>query len=737
MKKGNNKSSEKKNLITAALPYVNNIPHLGNLVQVLSADAFARYSRMMGIETLYVCGTDEYGTATETKALIEKTTPEELCNKYYEIHKSIYEWFNIKFDIFGRTTNKRHKETVQDLFLKLEKNGYTTEKESEQFFCKQDQMFLADRYVTGECPNCGNNAKGDQCENCSKLLSPTDLINPKCIICKNIPIIKTTKHIYIDLPKIKDELSHWMQITELNTNWNTNAIKITNAFLRDGLKERAITRDLKWGIPVPKKEYENKVFYVWFDAPIGYISITKEISKDWKSWWKNNEETNLVQFIGKDNILFHTVIFPSIALGSKENWTMLSKLASSEYLNYENLKFSKSAGTGIFGNDVITTGIPSDIWRFYIYYNRPEKSDFQFMWDDFMERVNSELIGNFSNLVNRVLTFYKKFFGDQIDKIEIKEDFWQEINLKYDKTLNFFKQVELKSALKEILDISRTGNKIFQDKEPWKTKDSTPQKTKELLLNLIYLIRDLSILISPFIPHTSDKIRRFFGNSYEISNRFLGTNLGLSTIQFTEVLFIKLEKHLINSLKLKYSGSKNMQDEQTSNQINPINLFSEQVCLKVVQVKTIERNPDAEKLFILKLNDGTPDGKQIVSSLADYYKEEELIGKHIIIVDNLKPAKFRGIKSEGMLIATEDKDKNFKVIIVEDFKDNPIPGERIILEGDSYKELKSPAKISIDKFFKTQIVAENGELKINGINLILEHSKEKILSIEIPNGKVY
>lgn len=595
-------------------------------------------------------------------------------------------------------------------------------------------MFLADRYVTGECPNCENNAKGDQCEHCSKLLNPTDLINPKCIICKNTPIIKTTKHLYIDLPKIKNELTNWMQTIEQKTNWNTNAIKITNAFLRDGLKERAITRDLKWGIPVPKKEYENKVFYVWFDAPIGYISITKEILKDWESWWKNDEETNLVQFIGKDNILFHTIIFPAIKLGSKENWTMLNKMASSEYLNYENLKFSKSAGIGIFGNDIITTDIPSDIWRFYIYYNRPEKSDFQFMWDDFMERINSELIGNFSNLVNRVLTFYKKFFGDKIDKIEIKEDFWQKISIRYDKTLNFFKQIELKSALKEILDISRTGNKIFQDNEPWKTKDNMPQKTKELLLNLIYLIRDLSILISPFIPHTSEKIRKFFGESYEISNKFLGTNLGLSTIQFTEVLFTKLEKKLIDDLKSKYSGSKNMQDAQTN---NPINLFSEQVFLKVVKIKTIERNPEAEKLFILKLDDGTSDGKQIVSSLADYYKEEELIGKHIIIVDNLKPAKFRGIRSEGMLIATEDENKNFKVIIIEDFKDNPTPGERIILESDSGKKLKSPSKISIDKFFKTQIVAENGELKINGINLILEHSKEKILSKEIPNGKIY
>ncbi|UER67749.1 methionine--tRNA ligase [Borrelia sp. BU AG58] len=725
---------KKRNLVTAALPYVNNIPHLGNLVQVISADAFARYSRMVGIETLYVCGTDEYGTATEIRALIEKVSPEELCNKYYEIHRSIYEWFNIKFDIFGRTTNKHHNETVQNLFLKLEENGYVTEKESENFFCNHDLIFLADRYVTGECPNCGNNAKGDQCENCSRLLAPSDLINPKCMICKSVPTLKKTKHCYLDLPKIKDELKNWIQTSSRNANWNTNAIKMTNAFLRDGLKERAITRDLKWGVPVPKRGYENKVFYVWFDAPIGYVSITKGIVKNWESWWKNNEETSLVQFIGKDNILFHTVVFPAVELASRENWTMLSKISASEYLNYENLKFSKSESTGIFGNDAITTGIPADVWRFYIYYNRPEKSDFQFMWDDLLERTNTELIGNFSNFVNRVLAFYRKFFGDKIDKIDIKNDFWEEINLKYEKILDFFNKTELKAALKEILNISSMGNKIFQDREPWKTKDIDPGATKELLLNLVYLIRDLSILISPFMPQTSDKIRKFFGDSYDISKKFLGTNLGLSTINTTEVLFTKLEKELIDNLKLKYSGGKRVQEKQTE---DPVKLFSEKVFLKVVKVKAIERNPDAEKLFILKLDDGTMDGKQIVSSLADHYREEELIGKHIIIVDNLKPAKFRGIKSEGMLISTEDRNKNFKVIIMEHFKDNPIPGKRIILESDIDKDLNYPAKISIDKFMQTQIVAENGELKINGINLVLERSKDKILSREILNGIVY
>ncbi|SCW27682.1 methionyl-tRNA synthetase [Borreliella japonica] len=722
---------KKMNLVTAALPYVNNIPHLGNLVQVLSADAFARYSKMSGIETLYVCGTDEYGTATETKALIEKTTPLELCNKYYEIHKSIYEWFNIEFDIFGRTTNNQHQEIVQNFFLKLEKNGYIKERETEQFFCNKDSIFLADRYVIGECPECQSTAKGDQCDNCSKLLNPIDLINPKCIICKNKPILKKTKHLYIDLPKIKTKLEKWIKNSTANENWNTNALKMTNAFLRDGLKERAITRDLKWGIPVPKKGYENKVFYVWFDAPIGYISITKNIVKNWESWWKNNDQVNLVQFIGKDNILFHTIIFPCIEIGSEENWTILNQLSSSEYLNYENLKFSKSEGTGIFGNDAITTGIPSDVWRFYIYYNRPEKSDFQFMWQDLMERVNTELIDNFSNLVNRVLTFQKKFFGDVIETIETQNKFWKQITPKYNKILNLFKKTELKSALKEILKISSLGNKIFQDNEPWKKKDNSPQETKELISNLIYLIRDLSILMMPFIPETSKKIQQFFGNSYQFSIKILGTKSGVKKIEFTEILFNKLEQKKINNLKLKYSGEKKMEEKE-----QPENLFREKVLLKVMKIHKIERNLEAKNLFILKLSDGANEDKQIVSSLEGHYTEEELLDKHIIIVDNLKPAKFRGIKSEGMLIAAEDKNKNFKVIIVEDSIKNPVAGERIILENDQNKDLICPPKIDINKFSKANIVTENGELKINGINLILEHSKNKILSKDIPNGRI-
>src|SRR5208282_3472002 len=362
----------KRRLVTSALPYVNNIPHLGNLIQVLSADVFARYCRLAGCETLYICGTDEYGTATETRALEEGITPRELCDRYHAIHRDIYTWFGISFDKFGRTSTERQTEITQSIFLDLDSRGFIKSRTIEQLYCDHDDRFLADRFVRGTCPFCGyGGARGDQCENCGKLLDPTDLKDPICSTCGATPRPKSTTHLYIDLPAIRPSLESWMKKASVEGFWANNAIQMTQAWIRDGLKERAITRDLKWGIPVPKAGFEDKVFYVWFDAPIGYISITAcagdEMGFDWKYWWQRPEDVELYQFIGKDNIPFHTVIFPSSLLGSGKKWTMLHHMSSSEYLNYESGKFSKSQGVGVFGTDAVESGIPADVWRFYIF----------------------------------------------------------------------------------------------------------------------------------------------------------------------------------------------------------------------------------------------------------------------------------------------------------------------------------------------------------------------------------
>ncbi len=404
----------KRRLVTSALPYVNNVPHLGNLIQVLSADVFSRACRLLGYDTLYVCGTDEYGTATETRAQEEGVSPAELCSRYHEIHRQVYDWFQVSFDKFGRTSTEQQTRIVQQLFKDLDANGYIAEQEIEQLFCDSCSRFLADRFVRGVCPHCGYaDARGDQCENCGKLLDPTDLKEPRCSTCGQTPHPKRTKHLYIDLPAIRPKLETWIKKASKEGFWANNAIQMTQAWIRDGLKPRAITRDLKWGIPVPKPGYENKVFYVWFDAPIGYISITAALGEekgfDYADWWKNPDNVDLFQFIGKDNIPFHTVIFPSTLLASGKQWTMLHHMSSTEYLNYEAGKFSKSKGIGVFGTDAMETGIPSDVWRFYIFYNRPEKSDYIFTWNDFLEKINGELIGNLGNLVNRTLAFVARF----------------------------------------------------------------------------------------------------------------------------------------------------------------------------------------------------------------------------------------------------------------------------------------------------------------------------------------
>merc|ERR1719167_225883 len=372
-------NGERNILITSALPYVNNVPHLGNIVGcVLSADVFARYCRIRGYNTLYVCGTDEYGTATETKALEEKCTPQQICDKYHKIHSDVYKWFDISFDQFGRTTTEKQTEVAQEIFWQLHANGNLIEDDMEQLHCQSCDRFLADRYVEGTCPlpGCGfEDARGDQCDGCGKLINAVELRNPRCKICRATPKTKTSKHIFIDLPKIETRLTEWLD--EASKLWTSNARVIAKTWMKNGLQPRCITRDLKWGTKVPKEGFEDKVFYVWFDAPIGYISITAKYTNEWKKWWQNPDLVEYYEFMAKDNVPFHSVVFPATLLGTEDE-----NLKSTEYLNYEDAKFSKSRGIGVFGNDAETTGISADIWRFYLIYTRPESADSAFKWDD-------------------------------------------------------------------------------------------------------------------------------------------------------------------------------------------------------------------------------------------------------------------------------------------------------------------------------------------------------------------
>lgn len=752
-----------RRLITSALPYVNNIPHLGNLIQMLSGDVFARFCRNRGYDTLYICGTDEYGTATETKALEEKKSPRELCDYYYNEHTKIYDWFHINFDKFGRTSNEECTEITQDLFNDLDKNGLITEHTNNQLFCNHCNMFLADRFVHGICPKCGyEDARGDQCDKCGSLLDPTELKQPRCSTCGSTPEVKETKHLYINLPKISGKLDTWMKKVSVEGKWADNAVNITKAWIRDGLNERAITRDLKWGIPVPKKGYENKVFYVWFNAPIGYMSITKQLANelvkagkksfDWKSWWlpleseegKNKAHVDLFQFIGKDNIPFHTVIFPCTLLGSGHDWTKLYHMSSTEYLNYEDGKFSKSRGIGVFGTDAIESGIPADAWRFYIFYNRPEKQDFQFTWKDFQEKMNSELIGNLGNLVNRTLLFVTRYYNGKIPAAPVDEELWAEVKKLEAKATEDLEWANLKDAFHTMFEIADICNKKFQATEPWKTRTTEPEKAESLLFNLCYIIKDLMIMMNPYMPQYTQKVMGYFGKSIKESQvgketlegldwSDLGKTEGLSEIGETAVYFTPMDQKTMLAFRQKFAGSQNerndgkkaekkqkKQEKKNEPEILPVEnqpeFFAKNIQLKVAKIVSVERNPDSDKLYIEHIDDGTGTDRVIQSGLVPYLKESELLGKHVVIADNLVPRKMRGVESRGMLLAADYKNSEGKDCVELITAPWAEPGTKVILEGDN-PNAEKPAEISADTFFQIEIKVVNKNVEIGGKKL--------------------
>ncbi len=770
-----------KRLITSALPYVNNIPHLGNLIQMLSADVFARFCRSKGYETMYICGTDEYGTATETKALEEKKTPRELCDYYYGIHKEIYKWFDINFDKFGRTSNEEIKEVTQEIFNELDKNGYIKEHTSKQLFCPHCNMFLADRFVNGTCPKCGSDdARGDQCDKCGSLLDPTQLLKPRCHTCGSTPEIRETKHLYIDLPSIAPKLEEWMKNASVEGKWSDNAIQMTKAWIRDGLNERAITRDLKWGIPVPKPGYENKVFYVWFDAPIGYISITKQLenelkaagkpSFDYRTWWlpeessekdKTADKVDLFQFIGKDNIPFHTVIFPSSLLGSGKNWTKLHHMSSTEFLNYEDGKFSKSKGVGVFGSDAKESGIPADAWRFYIFYNRPEKQDYQFTWKDFQEKYNKELIGNLGNLVNRTLLFINNNFAGKVPDGQRDEALWAEVEAKEKEITENLEWANLKDAFHGIFEVSDICNKAFQAAEPWKTVKTDPASAGNLLYNLVYVIKDLMIMIQPYLPQYSQLVAGYLGKSVidyrtgvapkegALTWNDLGkTDGSITEIGQTAVYFTKLDNKAVDAYRARYAGNqKDRKNEEKGKKqekkakpapkepelaADQEGFFNANIELTVAKIVKIENNPEGEKLYVEHLDDGSGTDRVIQSGLRPYLQPEELLGKNIVLVANLAPRKMRGIESRGMLLAGDYKEDGKEKVEVLDVSWAK-PGTKIVLEGADVNAAKK-SEISGDEFFSVKIEAVNGVVQVAGKKLLAdgrEIKTEKALNSEI------
>ncbi|KAL0859026.1 hypothetical protein ABMA27_010878 [Loxostege sticticalis] len=558
-------------LITSALPYVNNVPHLGNIIGcVLSADIFARYCRLCDYNTLYICGTDEYGTATETKALEEGITPQQICDKYFEIHNSVYRWFNIGFDYFGRTSTKEQTEISQKMFLKLKENGFVSSQSVEQLLCEKCDRFLADRFVEGTCPHPGcayDNARGDQCDKCGKLINAIELISPRCKVCGHTPTVKPSSQLFIELGQLEPSLRTWISTNE--SNWSPPARAVCRAWLREPLRARAVTRDLKWGVPVPVEGFTSKVFYVWFDAPIGYLSITQNATRQYEKWWKPDKEydVKLYQFMAKDNVPFHTIMFPATLMGINEGHVLVNHLYATEYLNYEEGKFSKSRGVGVFGTDAQDTGIPSDVWRFYLASIRPETSDSSFSWVELGTRNNSELLNNLGNFCHRSLSFCANSFKGKVPDVTLTHNDCELLALVNREVIAYVQHMEkgrLREALRHVLSVSRLGNQHMQAEQPWvllKGSDDDKQRGATAIGVCCQLVALLCALLAPYVPDTVRKLRQ----QLNIEAKALRINpTNPSMIQYLppghvigkpEPLFAKIEPEVLEKLKAKYAGT--------------------------------------------------------------------------------------------------------------------------------------------------------------------------------------
>ncbi|KAH9369247.1 hypothetical protein HPB48_003091 [Haemaphysalis longicornis] len=568
------KKGERNVLITSALPYVNNVPHLGNIVgSVLSADVFARYCRLRNWNTLYVCGTDEYGTATETKALELGITPREICDRFKQDsrrHLSLVQHLlrPLREDDDGASNKSLFLSLfllfriAQEIFLELHKNGYLCEEVVEQLYCNHCDRFLADRFVEGTCPFCGyEDARGDQCDLCSKLINPTELKEARCKLCKEHPVLRKSGHLFINLPKLEPAFEVWFKKKTSADEWTQTAKVITSAWLRDGLKPRCITRDLKWGTPVPLPDYKDKVFYVWFDAPIGYLSITAGYTSDWELWWKQPDQVKLYQFMAKDNVPFHAIVFPMTQLGTHSSYTTVDHLVAVEYLNYEDAKFSKSRGVGVFGNDAQDTGIPADVWRFYLMYQRPENQDTSFSWSDLQLKNNSELLNNLGNFVNRALTFLFNNFGGVVPELHILDEdkvVIAKVSAQLAHYINLMDKVRLRDSIRCILNISRIGNQYIQFHKPWELVKGTPeqkQRSASIMSLCAHVACLLAGLLQPFMPETSEALRQQLNVPvFQLTPHFAPLLRPGHQMNKPAPLFKKIEQETIDTLKKRFEG---------------------------------------------------------------------------------------------------------------------------------------------------------------------------------------
>ena len=661
----------KRTLVTTALPYANGPVHIGHLAGVyVPADIYTRYLRLKGEDVIMIGGSDEHGVPITIKARKEGVTPQEIVDRYHGIIKKSFEEFGISFDIYSRTTSDIHRKTASDFFRTLYDKGVFIEKTTEQYYDTEAGQFLADRYITGTCPHCKNeHAYGDQCEACGTSLNATDLINPKSTISGSAPVLRETKHWYLPLDKYEGFLREW--ILEGHKEWKTNVYGQCKSWLDMGLQPRAVSRDLDWGVPVPVEGAEGKVLYVWFDAPIGYISNTKELLPDkWELYWKDSE-TKLVHFIGKDNIVFHCIVFPTM-LKAEGSFILPENVPANEFLNLEGDKISTSRNWAVWLHEYLAD-FPGkqDVLRYVLTANAPETKDNDFTWRDFQARNNNELVAIFGNFINRSIVLTHKYFDGKVPQRGELTDYdnsvLEEFKSIKEELERYLSTYRFRDALREAMNLARIGNKYLADTEPWKLAKTDMARVATILNIALQISANLAIVFEPFLPFSAAKLRKLLNMASAEWDKIGSIDIlkAGDTVEPAELLFEKIDDAVIEAQikKLHDTKQENMKAEPSVAPIRENVGFEDfmKLDIRVGRVTECSKVPKADKLLQLKIDDGLK-GRTIVSGIAKYYKPEELVGKQVCFVANLEPRKLKGILSEGMILSAEDADGRLAVV---------------------------------------------------------------------------
>lgn len=644
-------------MVASAWPYINYMPHLGTLIgSILSADVVARYYRLKGDDVLYVTGSDEHGTPIEVEAVRRGISPKQLTDENHKLVVDLFDRWGIKFDNYTRTESPVHKNFVRETFLKIYKNGYIFSEESEQPYCPKCKRFLPDRFIEGICPFCDyKNARGDQCENCGRLLEPTKLIDAYCTICKSKPVLKKTKHWYFDLAKFSKPLQKFI---ENNKQLPDNAKNFSLSVIKEGLKPRALTRDNKWGISTPFPNAENKTIYVWVEAVLGYVSATIEYFKKigeeekWKKHWFN-EDAKTLYFIGKDNIPFHTIILPALLLATEEGYNLPWNVSSTEFLQFKGLKFSKSQRVGIWIDEALQL-FPADYWRYYLLSTRPETKDANFSWEQFREKINADLNDTLGNFIHRTLTFLNQHYRSKIPKPAKLEADDKQILKTVEKRVNTsarrLEECKIQAALRGIVGISRLGNQYLNEKEPWKLLKTDPQKAANVLYVAVQIVKTLAITLAPFIPFTAEELRKLL-NLPNDTNVF----------KWSEAIRALEHGHKINKAKPLFSKV-NAKEEELQENLENIRMCQTKISfedfskldLRVGKVNKVENVSNSKNLVRLFIDIGGGEIKQAIAGIAKYYEPKQLEGKHVAVIVNLQSRRIFGLESQVMILAAED-----------------------------------------------------------------------------------